>query len=65
MASGFVEQRGDSFGIVHGEFHHTAFYLTFNLRGELVGQGKAGMHYLREREKVGCCPIPPLTPEWF
>lgn len=52
-------------GITQGEFHHTALYLTFNLRGELVGQGRAGMHYIRERQKVGRCEIPAISPEWY
>lgn len=50
---------------VQGECHNTLFYLTFNMRGELVGQGRAGMHYIRERQKVGHCPLPPLSPDWF
>lgn len=52
-------------GHIQGEHHNTMLYLTFNLRGEIVGQGKAATYYLRERSKVGYCPVPPLTPEWF
>lgn len=52
-------------GHVEGEYHNTLLYLTFNLSGQLVGQGKAGFHYIRERQKIGYCPVPPLVPEWF
>lgn len=52
-------------GHVRGEFHETLLYLTFNLRGQIVGQGKAGIHYIRERQRVGFCALPTLDPEWF
>ncbi len=52
-------------GHIQGECHNTLLYLTFNLRGEIVGQGKAAVYYMRERNKIGHCPVPPLVPEWF
>ena len=52
-------------GHIQGESHNTMLYLTFNMRGEIVGQGKAALYYLKERHIVGHCPVPPLVPEWF
>ncbi len=52
-------------GHVAGEYHDTLIYLTFNLQGQIVGQGKAARYYMRDRQKVGYCPVPPLQPEWF
>ena len=52
-------------GHVQGEFHSTMIYLVFNMRGQIVGTSKAATYYLRQRHKVGHCPIPPLIPEWI
>ena len=40
-------------------------YLTFNMRGEIVGTGRAAGYYLAKRPRVGFMPIPPLQPEWI
>lgn len=52
-------------GHVQGELHSTMIYLVFNMRGQIVGTSKAATYYLRQRRKVGHCPIPPLIPEWI
>jgi len=52
-------------GHVQGDFSSTMIYLVFNMRGQIVGTSKAATYYLRQRRKVGHCPIPPLIPEWI
>lgn len=52
-------------GITRGEYHTKALYIVFNMDGQITGVSKASVHYLRGREKMGHCAIPPLEPTLF